>query len=77
MQFTRFVRASVLPLALSLAGSVVGCGAGAQRGSPAEEKEAGKIFGEGRRKMHEQLQQSAKTGSPVPARDKYRAKPGP
>jgi len=60
MQLMRFVRALGLFLVLGVFGSVVGCGSGAQQGSPAELEEAGKSIAEGQRNFHKQLKESNK-----------------
>jgi hypothetical protein len=74
MQLTRFVRASELSSVLGVFSSVVGCGSGAQRGSPDEEKVAGKIRAEGHRAFHQQLKEAAR--APDPRTGKSRAKSG-
>jgi hypothetical protein len=77
MQLARFIRALGLLMALGLVGSVVGCGAGAKKGTTAEDKAAGKaIIGAGFRKMRQQWKAEAAAKTAVNRKGNFRAKSG-
>jgi hypothetical protein len=63
MQLVRCVRTFGAPLALGLAGFVVGCGWGVQQGPTANEKEVGEAKAADMRNFHQQLNPMKKAGA--------------